>query len=376
MQYKYARASTSIQAQTTGEALYQIVVFNETTLSYQINSGGLYNYSVSYTDGFPVSVDRLEALVYLPPESIGQSLQGKLDWVKDVQLQVVEQVVNMTGAAANYTSPAGTFSCLNLTLAITTGWDSVNLTLLYDVNSGILVYEQWVPTVGDVIGQYLASVEYVQAPWQNIFVVAASFALSASALATPLALVVLQTRRRFRKPKLQKGADSPAVAAIRSGFSKKAFAVAVVGASLSLASVFLPWSVTKDTPTYLPLSLPPLVTQSAWLLPSNFTFLLISVAVYAVAVFSWVAVALHVYKARKRMPQIVSLAAGIVAFASAAAFALSGWTYSWGLWVAIAGAAITMVSLAAANVHVSIEMEPEEPEEKADESEESGENKP
>lgn len=384
LQYKYARMSTSDQSQHTGEALYQVMVLNQETLSFQINSAGLFNYSINYVNGFPVSVDRLEALVYLPPESISQSLQGKLDWVNGVQMQSDEQVANKTGEVVNYTVEAGTFQCLNLTLRVAGAWDSANLTLLYDVNSGVLVYEQWVPTVGDIIVQYLASAEYVQAPQQNMFIVAVSFVLPAAALATPVGLVVHQTRRHLGKRKLsQEGVETSGVAAIRSGFPKKAFIIAAVGASLSLASVFLPWSVTKDSPTYLPLSLSPLVTQSAWLLPSNFTFTLISLAVYAVAVISWVALALHIYKTRKLTPQIASLASGIVAFASAAAFAVSGWTYSWGLWVAVAGAAVTMVSLAIANVHVSIEMEPEEPEEKAAESEEeagesgeSGEDKP
>jgi hypothetical protein len=78
---------------------------------------------------------------------------------------------------------------------------------------------------------------------------------------------------------------------------------------------------------------------------------------------------LHLYKARKLTPQIAALASSVVAFASVAFFVLSGWMYSWGLWVAIAGSALTLVSLAAAKVHFTIKMEPEEPEEKTGKSE-------
>jgi hypothetical protein len=372
--YKYARISTSDQGQQTGEALYQILAFNQQTLAFQINSAGLYNYSISYANGFPVSVDRLEALIYLPPESISQSLQGKLDWLDSVQLQADERVVNRTGAAVNYTVDAGAFNCLNLTLAVAGAWDSVTLTLLYDLNSGLLVFEQWIPTAGDIIVQFLASTEYVQGPQQNMFVVAASFILPAATLATPVWLVVLQTRRRLKKPKLgQESKETSTVSAIKSGFPQKALVIAMVGASLSLIAVFLPWSQTQNSPTYLPFSLIPVVTQSSWLLPSNLTFTLISLAIYAAAILSWLSIALHLYKPRKLTPQATSLASGVITLASAATFAVSGWTHSWGLWMAIAGASVTLASLAAANVHVSIEMEPEEPQKEAGES---GEEEP
>jgi uncharacterized membrane protein len=369
LQYKYARMSTSDQSQQTGDALYQILSFDQKMLSFQINAEALFKYTISYESGFPVYVDRLEALVYLPPESISQSLQGNLDWVSRVETRAQQNVANKTGETLNYTVGAGTFQCLNVTVAVAGPWDSGNLTLLYDVNSGILVYEQWIPEYGDVIVQYLSSTEYVQAPQQGALVTVLSIVLSSAVLATPVALAVHQTRKGLRSRR-NPSPESLALTVVKSGFPKKAFIIAVVGASLYLASIFLPWSQTRESPTYLPFSLPPLLTQSAWVLPSNFTFTLISITFYAAAIVSWLGIALHLYKARKLTPQIAALASSVVAFVSVAFFVLSGWTYSWGFWVAVAGSVLTLVSLAAANVHVTIEMEPEETEEKTAESEE------
>jgi len=368
LQYKYARMSTSDQSQQTGNALYQILSFDKKTLSFQINATALFNYTISYQNGFPVYIDRLEALVYMPPESISQSVQGNLDWVDHVETSAQQNVANKTSEILHYTVEAGTFQCVNVTLSLAGPWDSGNLTLLYDVNSGILVYAQWIPEYGDVIVQYLASTEHVQAPLQETLVTVLSLILSSVALATPVALAVHQTRKGLRSRR-NPSPEAQANSVVRSGFPKKAFIIAVMGASLNLASVLLPWSQTRNSPTYLPLSLPPLLIQSAWMLPSNFTFTLISIATYAAAIVSWLAIALHLYKARKLTPQIAALASSVVAFASVAFFVLSGWMYSWGLWVAVAGATLTLVGLAAANVHVTIEMEPEEPEEKTGESE-------
>jgi hypothetical protein len=295
-------------------------------------------------------------------------VQGNLEWVDHVETRAQQNVTNKTSEILYYTVGAGTFQCVNLTFSLAGPWDSGNLTLLYDVNSGIMVYAQWIPEYGDVIVQYLASAEHVQATLQEALVTGLSLVLSSVALATPVALVAHQTRKSLRSrrnpiPEVQ------ANSVVRSGFPKKAFIIAVMGASLNLASILLPWGQTGNSPTYLPLSLPPLLTQSAWRLPSNFNFTLISIAIYAAAIVSWLAIALHLYKARKLTPQIAALASSVVAFASVAFFVLSGWTYSWGLWVAVAGSALTLASLAAANVHVTVEMELEKPEEKTSESE-------
>jgi hypothetical protein len=371
LQYKYARMSTYSQAQQTGEALYQVLTFSQEVLSFQIRTEGLFNYTISYQDGFPVYVDRWEALFYLPPECVSQSLQGNLDWVNRLETRVQQNVADKTGQAVNYTVEAGTFQCLNVTVAIAGAWDSGNLTLLYDVNSGILVYEQWIPEVGDVIVQYLASTELVQVSQQGTLFAVFSVVLSSATLATPVALAVHQTRKVIKNRR-----DSSQIQLanlVKSGFPKKAFVMAVVGALLSLISVLLPWSQTKGSPTYLPLSLPPLLTQSAWVLPSNITFALISIAAYAATILAWLGIAIHLYKTKKLTPQIATLSSSIVAFASAALFVLSGWTYSWGLWVVVAGAVLTIMSLAAANIHITIEVEPEESKEAAEEPEE---NKP
>jgi len=361
LQYKFARMSTSSQAQQTGDALYQVLSFSQDALSFQISTEALFNYTISYKDGLPVYVDRLEALFYLPPEGVSQSLQGSLDWVNNVETYIQQSVVSKTSQVVNFTVDAGTFQCINMTLAVAGAWDSGNLSLLYDIDSGILVYELFVPEYGDVIVQYLASTEYVQVAQQGALAAILSVVLFSGTFATPLILAVYQTRKSLRGRRIP-GQEKPAVSVIKSGFAKRALIIAVVGASLNLASVLLPWSQTRNSPTYLPLSLPPIVTQSTWVLPLNLTFTLITIGAYAAAVLAWLSIALHLYKARKLTPQLAALISSVVSFMSVAFFALTGWVIYWGLWVAVAGSALTLVSLAAANIHISIEVEPEESE--------------
>ena len=98
------------------------------------------NCTVSCKDGFPVYADCLEALVYLPPECVNQSLKGNLEWTNHIETQTLATVTNKTSQTLNFVE-AGTFKSINITLTLV-GWEYGILTLIYDANSGILIYEQ------------------------------------------------------------------------------------------------------------------------------------------------------------------------------------------------------------------------------------------
>lgn len=398
--YKYARMSTSDQAQYTGDVLYQILTYGQDSLVFLINgTSDSLKCTIRYSGGFPVYTNALEALLYLPPECISQSLMGNLDWISNVEMQTSIAVQTQTSQTLNYTVEAGTFQCINITMALA-GLDYGTLSMAYDLNSGILVYEKWIPSGGDVIVQWLASAEYLQGPQQGTLAIIASLALSATTIATPTAIALYQTRKRIgqRRRKSQESLGSPesqvsiesqetpAVPTLRSGFPKKLVYIAIVGALLNLVAVFIPWSQTLSTPTYLPLSLTPLLAQSAWLLPSISSYLIISLAAYSAAIIAWLSIAMHIYGKKKLTPQIAAIVSSVLAFVSAAIFLqAAGLSLSWGLLITVIGSVFTLASVSAANLHITIELEPEEPEKsqehaESDESEETSdgteENKP
>ncbi len=367
LRYTYGRMSTSDQGQGTGDVLYRVLDFNAKTLTFQIEAeGDQFSYTINYENGYPVSIDRLEALMYLPPESISQSSQGNNNWTSNIRTNVQQKVTGVSSQVLNYTVEAGSFQTVNVTLVIAAPWDSGNLTLLYDINSGILVYTHWIPMYGDIIVQYLSSTDFVLAP-KGMIVTVLSAVLSLASFGIPVILAAYQARKRirtFRSPNPEVQASN----VMKSSFPKKAFILASVGGLLNIASLLLPWSQTRDVSTYLALSLPSAINPSVGTLSLSFSFTLFSIVIHAVAILSWLAIALYAYKTRKLTPQIVALSSAIIAFASIAYFVLSGWTYAWGFWTAVAGAALTLISLAVANIRITIEMETDQQESETSET--------
>lgn len=339
-------------------------MYDRATLSFNVSTTSDYSYTIRYKDGLPIYVERYEALFYLQPTCINQILNNNLDWINNIETLGVENVTNKVSQQLNYTVEAGTFQCVNVTLGIR-GMDSGSLSMIYDVDSGLLVYAQFTPGYGDIIVQFLASKDYVQGIHQDLMFSLISIILSGSALATPVAIVVQQGRKRL-KNRHSPEQEMPADGLIKSGFSKKLLIVALVGGSLSLASVFLPWGSVATSITYLPFSLTPLLDQASLLLPANLTFILLNLAVYASAILAWASIALHIFTCKKNTSYVVALVSCVFGFASAAIYWQTGWTPSWGLYVILAGSILTLLSIAAANVHIKIEMEPEDSEKQED----------
>jgi hypothetical protein len=195
--YKYVRMSTQSQAQQTGDLLYRILTFDQDTLAFQISpslqidAANSWNYAINYRNGVPVYVDRLEALIYLPSECLNQSLKGNLDWTNRIETTTWANVTDKTSETLDFTVDAGTFHSINITLSLVGDYFGT-LSLIYDVNSGILVYEQWIPSYGDIIVESLATTESIQASQPTI----QSIVLPTAALVIPAALILHQTAKR------------------------------------------------------------------------------------------------------------------------------------------------------------------------------------
>jgi hypothetical protein len=362
--YRYGRISTSDSGQQKGDALYHILSYDRETLSFNVSTIIDFSYTIRYKEGMPIYVQRYEALFYLQPPCISQILNNNLEWIKNIETSGVESASNATSQSLNYTVEAGTFRCVNVTMEIR-GMDFGNLSLIYDVDSGIQIYAQYTPNYGDIIVQYLASVDYVQVAQQNLVLSVISIILPAFTLSIPLAILVAQGRKRQKQHRNQDQETSPTTS-LKSGISKKLLIIALIGGSLSLASAFFPWGSTVSSLTYLPLSLTPMIDQASFSFPANLTFILISLAVYANAITAWSSIALYIHTSRKTLSYIVAFISSNLGFASVAAYWQTGWNSNWGLYLVLVGSILTLISIVAVNVHIKIELEAEDTEEQND----------
>jgi hypothetical protein len=87
---------------------------------------------------------------------------------------------------------------------------------------------------------------------------------------------------------------------------------------------------------------------------------MISVVVHIAAIIAWLSIAIYLYANKKLLPQIVAVASSVLVFASAAIFIQTASALSWGLIVIVIGSVLTIASLAAAHIHITFEVEPEE----------------
>jgi len=198
--YKGTRMGSSGQGSyETSDNLFRILTLNQTALVLQIDSSSAASNVSSevtaiYQSGIPTYVDSLTALIYLPPECIIQSLQGNLEWTKQIDTRTPANVTEETSQTLNFTVQAGTFQSINITLALT-GPDFGTLTFIYDVASGILIYEQWVPSYGDVIVLSLMAATYSHTMQQTIF----NLILSVATLVIPAATAIRQAQRLLKR---------------------------------------------------------------------------------------------------------------------------------------------------------------------------------
>jgi hypothetical protein len=348
--YKWARIGQGAGGKQTGDATFKILVANQTTIVARATGTTTMDITIKYKDGFPIYADYLEALIYLPQTCITQTLQGNLNWI--TKMETSATIANATAQPQQFTVDAGTFQSLNITLhALLKGaWQYGNLTLIYDINSGILIYEQWIPEYGDIIIQSLSSVTQAPKP-QNVMY---SMILTAATFVTPTVLAIHKTREALKKRKLKSRQAQASEVKIEGAFPKKPFYTILAGATLSLASTLLPWSQLAETQMYLPLSLQTTLTAQKTLIPTT-----ISLTAHTATILAWIAIATSLYTKMKRTPQIIALISSILAFTSAATLIQSGLKPSWGAPIITISGILTILGLTATNVKTTTEKKEE-----------------
>jgi hypothetical protein len=334
--YTYARIGNSGQsAYTTENASFNVLAFNQTALSFEINttSGStspLLN--IEYENGIPVYADYLEYLVYLPPECIAQGMRGNLNWTTQVRTSAPAPVYGWTWQSQNFTVEAGNFEGVNMTLTLIGANGYGALTLIYDLSSGIMIYEQWIPMSGtkidtsrDIIVLSLTGVVSSPEKLQTV----AGLVLALAVFATPAVMLLhgLSKGLQRRHPAKRLG---PSNIRAKDGFPGNPFYVIVAGSLLNLASTMLPWSQQARSWVYLPLGLSSTLAGSAALFTSTSTLLAISLIVQASAIVAWIGIALQVYTGNKVAPKVMTIASSVLALLSAIIFIQTGWTASFG----------------------------------------------
>jgi len=344
--YKGARISSGIGGYETFDASIKLLTVNQTTLVFQSNSTSINSnissrVTVKYQDGIPTYADYLTALVYLPPKCIAQSLYGDLEWTTQINiLTQTTTVVNKTSQILDFTVEAGTFQSINITL-ILVGPDYGTLTLIYDVNSGILIHEEWIPSYGDIIILGLTMITYAPAMQQTII----NLILPAATLATPMVTGIHQTRRTLHK-RSHKREQQTKEATAKIAFLKKPFYTILVGALLNLASAFLPWGQSAGSQIYLPLSLPSALTASTLSSISTATLVAVSIMAHVTAILAWLTIAIYIHTNKRLTSQLVAIVSSALAFVSALVFIQTGLTPSLGPPTTLIGGILTTAGIA------------------------------
>lgn len=285
--------------------------------------------TISYKDGIPMYADYLTALFYLPPECIAESQRGNLQWATQMSTSTHSNVTDGTSQKLNFTVPAGNFQSINITLTLT-GMDYGTLTFIYDLASGILLFEEWVPSYGDIFTLSLTS-ETVASEAGSILL---DLVLPTAVLAVPVAMGIDKASKKLRgrghTHDVQPDGGGP-----KEGF-RRVFYSTLAAALIGLASVLLPWGQLLGIQMYLPLSLPLVFTDStAMWTPIMLT---VSLVAHAAAVLAWTSLAVEVYTKRRMAPRLVAVASGVMAFSAASLFIGAGWTLSLGsLTIVVAG---------------------------------------
>jgi len=339
--YKYYRISSTGGGQT-GNVRFTVASLNQTAVTLQVDAttstqvGPLH---IKYSGGIPIYAERLEALVYLPPECVAESLQGKLEWVASLESGTLATVTNETSRFQDLTVTAGFFQTLNLTLSLV-GWEYGTLTLIYSVDSGVLVYESWVPSpYGDIITQELTAVTYPFTAEKT----ALDIVLPTATLIMPIATAVGGAHKALHREGRKR--ETPTEnRQLQNNLQKTPFYIGLTGALLILISVSLPWSQFMGSQVYLPSSLPTLIVRSQLFSMSTFTFVVTSLLAHVTATISWVGIAMEIFTKRKPVAQLVVTASALVAFTSTIILAQAEWPLSWGSSMIIAGGVFMLAS--------------------------------
>lgn len=342
LHYEYERIGSTGGGQT-GNVTFTVTSLNQTMVTLQVNGAsgpeeGLLH--IRYDGGIPVYADLLEALVYLPSECLARSSQGKLDWITHLEFGTLATVANETSQTQSFTVAAGSFQTVNLTLSLV-GWEYGTLTLIYSLDSGVLIYESWVPTpYGDIIVQELTSLTYPFSAKQTLLDVA----LPTATLVLPAVTAIDGTHKALHKLRLRKHRASIRNEKSQNGPQKTSFYMSLTGALLILASVLLPWSQLMESQVYLPSSLPVLLGAPSFFSISTFTFVMTSLLAHATVILVWLGIVLEIYAKRQPVLQLVIVASALVGFASALVLVQAGWSLSWGSLIILAGGVLVLAS--------------------------------
>ncbi len=351
--YRGAVMSSSSSSQNTWEESINIISYDQSILTFSRSVSNKTQYVVGYDNGFPTHVDYLPNLIYLPPESIAQALNGNLDWIARFEILKSAASINQwTAQRLNYTVEAGTFQAVNITLAVV-GMDYGQLTFIYDTESGILIYEQWIPQpYGDIIIYALINASIAPTTLSYI-----NALLPISALSIPLFALIHQSytriASRFRHEK-----DSKTRTLLKDGFPRKPYYVMLVAAALSVVSIFAPWSQYGTIKAYLPLSLP-LTFSEYLLLPTNGDYLIMSILAHAAVLVAWLGVVLHLYVRKKVLPEILTLVSSGLGLSSAFIFFQTKLSSFLGLQIMIIAMVLAVVGIILAQIKIEIKMEKE-----------------
>jgi len=360
LSYRASRGSTVSGAYQTLEVTDVIINFNESMLIYQRyyatpSEARKMNITIKYSRGVPVFVSYLPALIYLPHKCIERTLNQDLKWIRNITTsQKWVKIASCTAQTLNFTVKAGTFQCLNVTLKVV-GWETGTLTLIYDLSSGVLIYEAWITEYGEYIIQELISfIIRIEKP-----PIILNIGMFAATIFVPTATLIGQIRRKMQKDtEAEKIQDEKL--ALKNVFPPKAFYISLAGALLSLISTLLPWGRFSTWQIFLPLSLVHIFIEAPPILKPQLLLQIISLLAHAASIIAWISIAMHLYTCREYAPQLAGILSGILALASAALFVQTGLTPWWGLPTNVIAGILMITSILVANIRIEIEISTEE----------------
>jgi hypothetical protein len=344
--YTYVKTLGANDTFQMGDALYSIEKFNSTYLEFTIEGKKSVECNITYTDGYPRNVSRLEALIYLPPQAIQQSQQGNLNWVDEINAPLISGLLNKTVEPFDLTTDTGTYTSVKLTLKLLAG----TLIMIYDVDSGGLIYQEFHYPGGDVITQSMKSIGYDSPLLSGNSIL--SLIMPILTLVS-IVLVVLMCLKR-KKPGEQ-------LKTVKDASSKNVLVFTLVAAVLAVVAVFVPWSQTQTALTYLPYSLPTYFTYTFFTPAPALNFLVASVTAHLAAITTWVSVGLILLSSKKTLLRITSVVSIIFAIVSVALFLLTGQSIHVGMPLVLASVALLALSLVTSAKIITITIEPEKP---------------
>lgn len=346
--YNYLRTFAGNDTIQMGDALYTINKFNDTSLQFTVTAKSTVNCSIIYQNGYPIYASYIEALIYLPPQAIQASQQGNVNWIDQIDASLMVGLQNKTVQNLELKTGSGTYNTVNVTMYFTAG----SLSMIYDVNSGGLIYQEFRYVEGNIVSQTMNSVEYNNQLLTNT----AYFSLFLPILTlVPMLVVIFLFLKNRHKTGKHAGKDT------QEGAPRNSLIIAALAAFLSFVAVFVPWSQVSGALIYLPYSLPTFFTFSLLSPAPAFTFVLTSIMAHLVAITAWVAVGFCLLSNKKRFSQLTFLISAVFGFISIGLFLQTGFSIYAGLPLVAVAAVLVIISLILAAKIITVTIEPETP---------------